>query len=61
VLAGQEERIFKAVAEKERAYIEMEESMAGTFSQTARTAAIAKKKYDGRAEVKAPSFLRRAS
>lgn len=61
VLAGQEERIFKAVAEKERAYIEMEESMAGTFSQTAKSAAIAKKKYDGRAEVKAPSFLRRAS
>lgn len=58
VLAGQESKIFNAVAEKERKYIEMEKSMSGTFSDIVKESHVAKQKYIGTKHVSIPSFLK---
>ena len=60
ILAGQESKIFDAVAEKERKYMEMERSMSGTFGQynDITNTTIAKEVYAGKEAVITPAFLR---
>lgn len=60
ILAGQEAKIFDAVAEKERKYMEMEKSMSGTFGKYNDIAntAVAKEAYAGKEAVQTPDFLR---
>lgn len=58
ILAGQESKIFDAVAEKERKYIEMEKSMANSFTKNAIQTRIAKAKYHGENSIIIPDFLK---
>ena len=58
ILAGQESKIFDAVLEKEKKYIEMERNMSGTFSESIKDAKVAKQKYTGTKHISIPSFLK---